>query len=186
MAGERLMEALDAGIADLALLREYAQAKATRPNLAPPARNPVFVALGNISAEKHVLTTAQRIKASHLQDALLVLPFEKVVSFLTFLDIWAQKEWHISLTCRILFFLLKTHHKQIVASKTMRAMLDSVRANLRAALRHQKDEMGFNLAAVKFVKSGVDQRGVSEYVDEEAFKMQEERATKKRGFATLA
>ncbi|RPB14395.1 WD40 repeat-like protein [Morchella conica CCBAS932] len=186
MAGERLMEALDAGIADLALLREYAQAKATRPNLAPPARNPVFVALGNISAEKHVLTTAQRIKASHLQDALLVLPFEKVVSFLTFLDIWAQKEWHISLTCRILFFLLKTHHKQIVASKTMRTMLDSVRANLRAALRHQKDEMGFNLAAVKFVKSGVDQRGVSEYVDEEAFKMQEERATKKRGFATLA
>lgn len=180
------MEALDIGMADLALMREHLAMKTTRPNLAPPPRNPVFVALGGISAEKHVLNTAQKIKASHLQDALLVLPFEKVVSFLTFLDIWASKEWHIPLTCRILFFLLKTHHKQIVASKTMRTMLDSVRMNLRAALKHQKDEMGFNLAAVRFVKSGVDAAGTSEYVDEESFKEAEERGRKKRGFATLA
>jgi U3 small nucleolar RNA-associated protein 12 len=68
----------------------------------------------------------------------------------------------------------------------MRVMLDNVRTNLRAALKHQKDQMGYNLAAVKFVKSGVEAAGNSEFVDEEAFKETEERGRKKRGFASLA
>ncbi|KAL7273608.1 beta transducin [Rhizina undulata] len=186
MAGERIMEALDIGINDLALMKEYHEAKASRPNIAPPPRNAVFVALGGVSAEAHVLNTVQKIKASHLQDALLVLPFEKVISLLSFLDIWASKEWNIPLTCRILFFVLKTHHRQIVASKTMRAMLDSVRRNLRAALKHQKDEMGFNLAAVRYIRTGVEGMGNKEFLDEEAYKEAEERGKKKRVFASLA
>lgn len=186
MSGERLIEALDIGIADLELTRAHAVAKLTRPTLAAPARNPVFIALGGITAEQHVLSTVQKIKSSHLQDALLVLPFERVVSFMTFLEIWAKREWCIPLTCRILFFLLKTHQKQVVASKGLRGMLEGVRVHLRAALRRQKDEMGFNLAAVRFVKSGVEERGVREYVDEESLKEVEERGRRKRGFATVA
>jgi len=128
----------------------------------------------------------QKIKAASLQDALLVLPFDKAVDMLTFLDIWAEREWNIPLTCRILFFILKTHHKQIVASKTMRNMLDNVRGHLRAALKHQKDEMGFNLAAVRYIKSGVDAKKSKNFMDEEEYKEMEERNKKKRGFATLA
>ena len=91
MAGEKIMEALDLGVKDLALMEEYHATKASRPNLAPPSRNPLYIALGGISAEAHLLNTIQRIKASHLQDALLVLPFEKVTSFLVFLRIFASR-----------------------------------------------------------------------------------------------
>ena len=180
------MEALDLGIADLALMKEHRAAKADRPNLAPPSRNPLYMALGGVSAEKYVLDTVQKIKAANLQDALLVLPFDKAVEMLTFLDIFAEREWNIPLTCRILFFILKTHHKQIVASKTMRNMLDSVRGNLRAALKHQKDEMGFNLAAVRYIKSGVDAKKSKNFMDEEEYRVMEDKNTKKRGFANLA
>ena len=203
------MEALDLGMADMKMMREYAAAKIEKPNLAPPPRNPLYIALGGISAETHLLNTVQKIKASHLQDALLVLPFDKVAPFLIFLDIFASRvppplppqlhnlpklekltcpkqQWNIPLTCRILFFLLKTHHKQIVATKTMRVLLSSVRKNLRAALKSQKDQMGFNLAAIRFVKNGVEAAGKSDFVDEEAFREVEERARKKRAFATLA
>lgn len=90
MAGERIMEALELGIEDLALMKEYRLAKESQPNLAPPPRNALYIALGGISAERHVLDTVQKIKAASLQDALLVLPFDKVVSLLTFIDIWAQ------------------------------------------------------------------------------------------------
>lgn len=92
----------------------------------------------------------------------------------------------MSLTCRVLFFILKTHHKQIIASRTMRQMLDNVRTHLRAALQHQKDEMGFNLAALRFIKMGVDERKTKNFVDEDEYKEMEERSRKKRAFATLA
>lgn len=68
----------------------------------------------------------------------------------------------------------------------MRSMLDSVRAHLRAALKHQKDEMGFNLAAVRYIKTGVDAKKSKNFMDEEEFRGFEEKNTKKRAFATLA
>lgn len=68
----------------------------------------------------------------------------------------------------------------------MRQMLDDVRNHLRAALEHQKDEMGFNLAALRFVKMGVEERKTRNFVDEEEYKEMAERGRKKRAFATVA
>ena len=189
MAGEKIAEALELGIADLALMREWTAAKATQPSLAPPPRNTLYLAFGNIPAEEHVLGVVQKIKAPALQDALLVLPFEKVPAFFTFLDIWAGRGWNMPLTCRVLFFLLKTHHRQIVASKTMRPMLDGIRGHVRGALQRQKDEMGFNLAALRFVGEQVRQRRTREYVDEATWEKEEDgvgKGRKKRGFVDVA
>lgn len=68
----------------------------------------------------------------------------------------------------------------------MRNMLDSVRGHLRAALSRQKDEMGFNLAAVRYIKGGVDARKSKNFLDEEEYRAMEDKNKKKRGFATLA
>ena len=105
MAGERIMEAIDMGIDDLNLLRAHAEAQARRPgvSIAPPQRNPVYVVLGNINAETHLAKVISKIKASNLQDALLVLPFEKVEKLMRFIDIWAEKVCFFFIT--ILTFL---------------------------------------------------------------------------------
>lgn len=89
--GEKIMEALELGIEDLALVKEWKLAKESQSNLAMPPRNAQYIALGGVSAEKYLLDVVQRIKAASLQDALLVLPFDKAVDMLTFLDIWAEK-----------------------------------------------------------------------------------------------
>ncbi|MCJ1378226.1 hypothetical protein MMC17_001323 [Xylographa soralifera] len=187
MAGEKIAEALELGMADLQLMDEWHELRATQPNAAPPPRNPIFIAYGNLSAEAHVLAVVQKIKAAALQDALLVLPFESVTALFTFLRLWAERRWNLPLTCRVLFFMLKTHHRQIVASKTMRPMLDAIRSRLRAALRQQKDEMGFNLAALRFVGDRVRERGSREYVDEEAWEREEEgeKGRRKRAFVDV-
>lgn len=91
MAGERIIEAIELGMEDYHLMTEYAAAKKSTPNLAPPPRNALYIALGGISAEKHLLNTIAKLRASNLQDALLVLPFDKVVDLLTFIDIWAER-----------------------------------------------------------------------------------------------
>ena len=188
MAGEKIAEALEVGMADLAVMNEYYQAKATQPNLAPPQRDPIFLAYNHISAEAHLLNVIQKIKAAALQDALLVLPFDKVASLFTFLRIWAERQWNMPLTCRILFFMLKTHHKQLVASKSLRPMLDAIREQLRGALQTQKDEMGFNLAALRFVGRRMGEMGKKQYVDEEVWEEEEVvgKGRKKRGFVDIA
>ena len=188
MAGEKIMEALEIGIADLEAMQEWNQTEGRQTNKGPPDRHPIFL-YTNTSAEAHVLTVVQRIKAAALQDALLVLPFSQVPALFTFLQIWAEKQWNVPLTCRILFFVLKIHHKQIVASKTMRPMLDGIRQRLRRALQRQKDEMGFNLAALNFVGSRMKDKGSKNYVDEVIWEEEAERTgkgKKKRGFIDVA
>ena len=167
-------------------MREWETVRLSQPSIGPPQRSPIFVAYGNISAEAHVLSVVEKIKAAALQDALLVLPFEKVTAMFTFLRIWAGKQWNIPLTCRALFFLLKTHHRQIVASKTMRPMLDAIRMHLRRVLQQQKDEMGFNIAALKFVGSQVQNKGTREYVDEDTWEEDEGKGRRKRAFVDVA
>ncbi|KAL9126157.1 MAG: hypothetical protein Q9217_004753 [Psora testacea] len=186
MAGEKIAEALETGIEDLYIMREYRQAKGTQPNHALPARNPIYLAHNNISAEAYLLNVVQKIKASALQDALLVLPFDKVTALFTFLHIWAQRQWNMPLTCRILFFMLKTHHKQIVASKQMRGLLDGIRGDLRRSLERQKDEMGFNLAALRFVGRRMGEMGRSDFIDERSSEEDLEMGRKKRGFIHVA
>lgn len=186
MAGERIQEALEMGMADLNLMKQYEDAKLSDPHAAPPQRNLVYMALGNITAEEHVMSVLQRIKASALYDALLVLPFASVPVLFTFVNIFAMRSMNMPLTCRILFFMIKTHHKQIVASRTMRAMMDGIRRNLREALKRQKDEMGVNIAALKVVGMQIRDQSVKEYVDEEWEEENAERSAKKRAFVHVA
>lgn len=183
-AGEKIAEALELGMADLAVVAEWELAKQDQPNIAPPSRNPLYMALGGISAEQHVLNVLQSIKAAALQDALLVLPFSTLPSLFTFIHIFATRSMNIFLACRIHLFMLRTHHRQIVASKTMRPVLEDIRVNLRRSLQRQKDEMGFNLAALRVIGSHLAEKGVN-YVDEETWK-QEPEAKKKRGFVQIA
>ncbi|KAI1436335.1 WD domain-containing protein [Xylaria sp. CBS 124048] len=164
--GERIAEALELGMADLHMMREWEESKLTNPHVGPPQRDPMFLAHGNISAEEYVLKVLSRPAASALNDSLLVLPFATVPILFTFLNIFAERSMNIPLTCRILFFMLKTHHRQIVASRTMRAMLDDIRANLRRVLRRRKDEMGYNLAALKVAALQIRENSVKDYVDE--------------------
>lgn len=115
MAGERLIEALEVADADRQLMAGFeankseveardGEAAAARMN--PPGRNPVFMAAAmasggeTVSAEKYVLSVVEKIPASSLSDALLVLSFGQVCSMLEYLNHWArQVRWLFGLDC---------------------------------------------------------------------------------------
>jgi len=156
MAGERLMEALDLADAERAAIRDYEEEKARLTvadslGLQPPPRNPILAAL-DVSPEAYVLQIIEKIQSTALHDALLVLPFEKVISLMVYLDIWSQEGQNITLTSRILFFLLKTHHHQIVSNRRLRATLIPLRLHLRASLRRNQENIRYNLSALQYIK----------------------------------
>ncbi|KAI0091918.1 WD40 repeat-like protein [Irpex rosettiformis] len=169
MAGEKIMEALDLADSEIVTFREYEEAKAKgglSEQVAPPPRNQVLAAY-DLSPEEYVLHVVQRISGTALYDALLVLPFGKVVSLMQYLNHWVQREWNLILASRIIFFLLKTHHHQIVANRVMRTALIPLRKHLREALRRQKDTLSYNLAALKYIKRQSDAQLTAEFYEEE-------------------
>jgi U3 small nucleolar RNA-associated protein 12 len=185
-AGEKIVEALELGMEDLQLVREWEVRRLENPKMAPPQRDPHFLANNNVSAERYVLNTLQRIPASQLHDALLVLPFSVLPSLFTFINIWIRRQWDITLVCRVLFFMLKTHQRQIVASRELKKGLEGMRRDLRATLGEVKDVIGFNLAALRFVEGAVKERGMATLEDVEVQLKDGDIGRKKRGFVDVA
>lgn len=180
MAGERLMEAIEVADADKAALADYERStKTSGLDLPRPARHPLlshaFETGEDVDANAYVLKVAVKILPAQLDDALLVLPFEFVISLMKYLDYWASKEWNIPLVARILFFLLRNYHSQIVANRVMRSTLITLRNHLRTALRRQKVTIGYNIAGLNHVKSRIEEKMTSDLYDREGFDADEAR-----------
>ena len=186
MAGEKIAEALELGMEDLKLMKEYQKAQPVNQKAAMQSRNPILLANNNISASAYVLKTFHRIPAASLQDALLVLSFSQLPALFTFLALWASEGRNIPLTCRILFFMLNIHQRQLVSSRLMRPLLEEVRRKLRVTLQIQKCEMGFNLAGLRIAGRRVEEIGENEYVDEDLLRTKETTQGKKRAFINVA
>ncbi|CED82934.1 WD40-repeat-containing subunit of the 18S rRNA processing complex [Phaffia rhodozyma] len=191
MAGEKIMEALDLADEERLTYQDYLDAKKTLAGsaagdqLQPPEKNPLLKAMGDIDPEENVLKVVEKIPNASLTDALVVLPFRYVTSMLQCLSYWAQKEWNTSLLSRILLFLLRTHHAQIVSNNVMRPTIISLRTYLRSALRRQKETVGYNLAALKFLQRQVESDKTASFwetegMDEEKVRAKIEEGQKKR------
>ncbi|KAK8853493.1 hypothetical protein IAR55_004200 [Kwoniella newhampshirensis] len=168
MAGEKIMEALELADADREAVRNWEEEKEkTGLDVPRPARNAELIARGDMEADEFVLNTIQKIPTASMEDALLVLPFRQVVSLLGYLDEWATKGQNTVLVSRLLFFLLRTHSSQIVSNKIMRTPLLTLRNHLREALKKQRDAMGYNLAALKFIKGRWEGERVAGLYEEE-------------------
>ena len=92
MAGERIMEALDLADKERETFAGYeeAVARGEAMGLQPPPRNPILAAYDE-EPDAYVLRVVEKVPSAALQDALLVLPFDKVVSLMWYLNVWAQK-----------------------------------------------------------------------------------------------
>ena len=68
---------------------------------------------------------------------------------------------------RIIFLLLKTHHHQIAANRTMRTTLIPLRKHLRAALQDQKGDISYNLVALQFIRRKNDSERTAQLYEDE-------------------
>jgi len=180
MAGERIMEAIDIADEYRQAQREYEEligklSSAEAATVSPPQKHPVLTAY-DVDGPTYVLSVVEKIQSTALHDALLVLPFSKVVSLMRCLDEWAVKEENTTLISRIMFFLVKTHHHQIVANWVMRPVLVDLCKHLRDALRRQKAEIGYNLAALRYLRQQHEEQHTAHFLEQENMDEEEVRA----------
>ncbi|KAI9189314.1 beta transducin [Blastocladiella emersonii ATCC 22665] len=148
-AGERIIEALQLCLDERD--KAAAHAKSGQPASALPV-NPMLLATNCADPESYVLRSLERVRSADLEAALLVIPFSYIPLLLELADLWAEREWNLAVTCRVLFFLLKVHHNQIVASRALRPRLVSLQHHVRAAVERQRDIIGCNMAAFRYLK----------------------------------
>jgi U3 small nucleolar RNA-associated protein 12 len=194
MAGERISNALTLADEDRLATEEWEAEKLrlgeAGNSLPRPPRNAELTSRG-VEPDEHVYNTLASIPAAHMEDALLVLPFQQVTSLLAYLDAWAVADRDIVLTARLLHFLVRTHHSQIVANRVMRARLVGLRTHVRSALARHRQQMGYNLAALRFLRArweGERTAGLleEEGMDEEAVRRRlEESRTKRKRVAVV-
>ena len=95
MAGERISEALELADGELEAQHAYEKAKEGLSDeqlsaIQPPPKSPLLVAQ-NLEPEAWVLRVVEGVQSAALHDALLVLPFSKVISLMVYLNLWAQR-----------------------------------------------------------------------------------------------
>jgi U3 small nucleolar RNA-associated protein 12 len=104
------MEALELADIERETFRDYEESMARLSpddamRLQPPPKNPVLAAY-DLEPEAYVLQVVEKVQSTALHDALLVLPFGKVISLMVYLDLWAKKVVPYSFILRlsIMFF----------------------------------------------------------------------------------
>ncbi|KAJ8144842.1 hypothetical protein OY671_002078 [Metschnikowia pulcherrima] len=197
-AGEKLMEALDIGTADLeaqdlyqAQLRDFNTKKSA---VAPskPAPNAILQAYG-ITGQEHVLSVLLKIRAAQLEDALLVLPFSYTKRLMRFIEIWTSDAHlngnliHLAAICKVLFFVIRVNAKELVAQRdeTLRTHLIRVKSQLRGELSGAARQLGYNTQGLKFQKAQWKMHHETEFIDEAEQRQYEDKRAVKRTFATV-
>ncbi|KAJ2160368.1 beta transducin [Coemansia sp. RSA 552] len=185
-AGERILEALDLANAERRKWAEYHERTRAAPQLAIPQPEPnPILRFERLGPEAYVLRAVERVRIADLDDALLVLPFARVLALLEYVDTWAARGWNTPLACRVLFFLLRAHQAQIAVTRAMRPRLASIRRHLRSAVAAQRDQIGYNLAALGALKADWEASATHDFFDEAAIQRALAAQVKKRKFVGL-
>ncbi|KAI9332206.1 quinon protein alcohol dehydrogenase-like superfamily [Obelidium mucronatum] len=133
----------------------------------PEPSNPYVVSAGleDWPPEAYVLHVVEGIRSGDLEQALLVLPFAKVIELLKILLVWVQQRWNAHMSSRVLHHILQSHQSEIVSSRVCRPVLLQLKSLLPAALRKERDTIGFNLAGLKFMRRDWDANHSKDFLD---------------------
>ncbi|KAF2151982.1 WD40 repeat-like protein [Myriangium duriaei CBS 260.36] len=184
--GERIMEALEVGKEDRLVVEEWEKVKQSNANAAPPQRNPLFMALGGISAEQHVLNTIAKVPTASLNDALLLIPFSTLPTLFSFLASFFQQKMKPELAWKVFYFLLQAHNTQLVASKQLKNVMSDISSAYGKWVKEEKQVYGFNAAALTVMGRQVREGEAKGLEDDEAERQREERGRKKRAYGAVA
>lgn len=151
-AGERLGEALEIAWAEDQRLETIPLEKRKKGDIGQP--NPFLL---GYTPSRFILYILRQIKAPELEQALLLLPFQLVQRLLDYLSRLLEEGVEVELCWRCVVFVLRIHHTQIVANRTLITTLEKLRSRLRDRLLEYRDLLGFNLAALGHLKRQVEE-----------------------------
>jgi len=144
----------------------HAAGKAPEPGKAP-LLVPNLLLLG-LDEGAYLLKALASVRAAELEQALLLLPFGAATALLRRLLPMLEAAPPAELMARCALFVLKVHHKQLVANGSLVALLHRLDAALGGRLRREQALIGYNLAALGLLRQAVEEHSEKGALFEEA------------------
>lgn len=165
-AGKKTMETVKAAERIMEAIELYKKEEDKIKEMGEKAElHPILKAHGDISPVRYVLEVLKKVKSSELEESLLVLPFSYVENLLTLIDVWMKNSWEVEKCTRCLTFLLKIHHNQITSNKVLVSTIESLKLHTRQSVLQLKDQVGFNLAGLRFLQQQLQMKDVMFFED---------------------
>ncbi|XP_063380807.1 WD repeat-containing protein 3 [Cydia fagiglandana] len=143
-AADSIMECLSIGAA---YKKERSEARGQ------PVQPPLLMAAYNCDNEEDfLLETLKKIRASDLQEALLLLPFNTACDIVRMLPSMLERGVNTELLCRTAIFLLKVHHAPLKAHKALLKPLIQIQAKAVMRLSEMRDMVGYNVHALQWMR----------------------------------
>jgi U3 small nucleolar RNA-associated protein 12 len=168
-------------------LQSYIDAGQIGPPPPSPSRN---IELLGMTPASFVLKTLRSVRPSDVDQVLLTLPFSDALRLLRFLLHMLRKGQGVELCTRAALLLLRVHHSQLAASasrlpggsagvgvsasatsssasgsgESLLPLIVSLKAAMTGAVQDGKDQVGFNVAGLKFID-----KSLSSIVEASAF-----------------
>lgn len=160
-AAESILECLQICEQYKQQLAEHAalQGASTQPVPLPPA--PLLMQALNVGTpDDFFLETIKLIRASDLEEALLLLPFTSVCEVLTMLpSLVASRNDCVELLCKVFMFLLKIHHAPIVANNTLLPTLIQLQRLFYGKATELRDLVGYNYYGMQYIQKQIEEAG---------------------------
>ncbi|XP_055548583.1 WD repeat-containing protein 3 [Wyeomyia smithii] len=114
---------------------------------------PLMYAYEATNTDDFVLAVLTRIRASDLEEALLLLPFSAVCDLLERIPKLTQTRQDATETiCKVVLFLFRIHQKPIVNHQILLPVIQEIIATLQGAIVEQRDMIGVNFHGMQMLQ----------------------------------
>lgn len=146
-----------------------------------PPMPPLMAAYRASSPEDYMARMIEAVKASELEQTLLVFPLDVVVRLLEIMETLLSSNCTASETiCRMFIFVVEVHFGPLSSSPELHPLLARVRKLAGARLTSLKDTIGFNIAALEFAQNRRDERQAALELEEAVTKVRDKRGKRKK------
>lgn len=143
---------------------------------------PLMKAYGATNTIDYLMKTLMLVRASDLEESMLLLPFESVCKILAKIpEIIEQRPDQTELLSKIVLFLFRIHQKPIVANQTLLPITQKIITTLQANVIELRDMIGYNYHGLQLLKRDIEAKeGVELFRDATKTKKFKEKKQKKR------
>lgn len=146
-AGDRVAEAVELADSEMKAVARRMTTQAADKKVTP---NPML--LGK-DPDRYVLWVLRTVKASELEQSLLILPLAIVERLIYYLILLLRKRLGVELCAKVAIFLMNTHQNQIVANRSFAGPIAELGRLIHSRLAELRDALGINISAMKMIGS---------------------------------
>ncbi|EFA80214.1 WD40 repeat-containing protein [Heterostelium album PN500] len=151
IAGEEILDAVLLAENERIRLKEYQETAQTEDE----PYNPNILLFG-MSPSDYLWNKVFKVRASDLEEALVVLPYSTLKPLFTYFSEWLNAGKSVELISKCLFFLVQTHQNQLSTEMEMVPLLQAINERLKQRVQKEKDAIGFNRSAMTYLRREVE------------------------------